>query len=49
MFVKLTEDQAATANLSQSEIDDRVREMVDTEDADLIWDLRLQNNGRPEE
>ena len=50
MFIKLTEDQSAAAlNLSQSEIDDRVREMVDTEDTDLIWDLRLQNNGRPEE
>ena len=49
MFVKLTEDQSAAANLSKSEIDDRVREMVDAEDADLIWDLRLQNNGRPEE
>ena len=39
MFVKLTEDQSAAANLSQSELDARVREMVDTEDADLIWDL----------
>ena len=49
MLRKLTGDQSASANLSESEIDERVKEMLDTEYADLIWDLRIQNDGRPEE
>lgn len=29
-------------------MDSRIAELLDTEDPDLAWDLRLHNTGRPE-
>lgn len=48
-YRRLTADQSATTNLSQSEVDERIRDLLDGEDPDLVWDLRVQNNGRPEQ
>ena len=35
-------------NATEAEIDKRVKQMLDTEDADVIWDLR-NSNSRPDE
>ena len=48
-YKRLTGDQAAAAYQSEEMVDKRVREMLDMEDPDLIWDLRMNNKGRPEE
>ena len=43
-----TADKSAPSNLTQSEVDERIKKL-DDEDPDLIWDLRLTSSGRPEE
>ena len=48
-YRRLTGDASAATNLSEAEVDERIRQMIDQEDPDLIWDLRLNNSGRPEE
>lgn len=45
MYKQLTGDQCASINLAESEIDARIKQMVDCEDPDLIWDLRVGNTG----
>ena len=40
IFCRLTGDQSASENFTTAEVDARVKEMVETEDDDLIWDLR---------
>lgn len=49
MYRRLTGDSSAANYLSEEQVDERIREMVDAEDPDLIWDLRLTKSGRPEE
>ena len=48
IFRSLTGDQSAPHDLTTAEVDDRVNEMLESEDSDLIWDLRIGNHGRPE-
>ena len=48
MYKELTNDSSASANLSVQEIDDRVQQALEHEDAEITWDLRLSNKGRPE-
>ena len=37
-----------TGNQTEHEVDARLREVLDSEDPDLIWDLRVNSEGRPE-
>ena len=48
-YRRLTTDSSAPNTLSESEVDERIRKALDDEDPDLIWDLRIINNGRPDE
>ena len=41
-YRQLTGDASAATNLSEPEMDERIRQMIDQEDPDLIWDLRLE-------
>ena len=36
-------------NMDQSEVDERIGTLLDAEDPELVWDLRITNEGRPEE
>ena len=49
VYKRLTGDKSAASYESEEMVDKRVREMLDMEDPDLIWDLRVNNEGRPEE
>ena len=46
IFKELTGDCSASTNLSESEVDQRVKEFVDMEDLEIIPDLRTHNKGR---
>lgn len=46
IYKDLTGDHSAPANLDQAEIENRVRLLVDMEDADVIVDLRHVNSSR---
>ncbi len=48
-YRKLTGDSSAASTTSEAEVDKRVARILDDEDPDLIWDLRTNNEGRPEE
>lgn len=48
-YRRLTADQAAARNLTEQEVDQRIQTLLDNDDPDLVWDLRLNNSGRPEE
>ena len=48
-YRRLTVDQSAASNVLEEETDKRIQCLLDNEDPDLIWDLRLTNSGRPEE
>ena len=48
-YKRLTGDSSAASYESEEIVDKRVRDMLDMEDPDLIWDLRVNNQGRPEE
>ena len=39
---RLTNDQSSAPTLDQSEVDKRVRELLDMQDPDNIWDLSRQ-------
>ena len=43
MCKQLTGDQSASTNLAESEIDALIKQILDCEDPDLIWDLRVGN------
>lgn len=45
----LTGDSSSARNLSEKEVDERVAEILEMEDADLVCDLRINNDGRPEQ
>ena len=47
-YCRLTGDCSASSNLTEDEVDQRMAQLVDNEDTDLVWDLRSNNEGRPE-
>ena len=48
VYRTLTGDASSASTTAQEEVDTRVEKLLETEDPDLIWDLRVQNAGRPE-
>lgn len=48
MYRRLTGDSSASSNLVEKEVDLRLNQLIENEDPDLIWDLRVSNDGRPE-
>lgn len=48
VYHHLTGDCSASSNLTEDEIDRRIAQLVDSEDPDLVLDLRSNNQGRPE-
>ena len=44
----LTGDASASRNATESELDERVGEMLSLQDPDLVTDLRINNAGQPE-
>lgn len=48
-YHRLTGDRSASDTRSQAEVDARILQILDEEDPDLIWDMRTNNEGRPEE
>ena len=47
-YRRLTNDSSAAGNIDQELVDKRVQELLDMQDPDLIWDLRVDNKGQPE-
>jgi hypothetical protein len=47
-YRRLTGDQSASLTHSQTEIDNRISEILENEDSDLICDLKCNNMGQPE-
>ena len=47
-YRRLTGDALAASTTEQEEVDKRIAKLLKTEDPDLVWDLRIQNDGRPE-
>ena len=47
-YRRLTDDASAARTLEEAQVNSRVAQLLDTEDPDLAWDLRLCNTGRPE-
>jgi hypothetical protein len=45
----LTGDTSAASTTKEADVDQRVSRILDEEDPELIWDLRTNNDGRPEE
>lgn len=48
-YHRLTGDASAADSTKQAEVDQRILKILDEEDPDLIWDLRAENSGRPEQ
>ena len=48
MYRRLTGDCSANGTTDQAKVDERIAELLQHEDVD-VWDLRLNNQGRPEE
>ena len=48
-YRRLTGDAAAASTIEEKEVDKRIAKLLEMEDPDLIWDLRIQSGGRPEE
>ncbi|CAB3991632.1 Hypothetical predicted protein [Paramuricea clavata] len=48
-YRRLTGDTSAASTTKEADIDQRVSRILDEEDPELIWDLRTNNDGRPEE
>ena len=48
VYRSLTGDASSAATTAQEEVDARVAKLIESEDPDLIWDLRQLNTGRPE-
>ena len=49
IYRRITGDASASTNATEAEVDKRVAQLLDIEDADVIWDLRANCSGRPEE
>ena len=47
IYRRFTGDASASTNATEAEVDKRVAQLLDIEDADVIWDLRANNSGRP--
>ena len=47
-YRRLTGDASASDTTEQAEVDSRVAQLLETEDPDLVCDLRVLNEGRPE-
>lgn len=47
-YRRLTGDCSASSNVTEREVDERITQLLEDEDPDLIWDLRVDNEGRPE-
>ena len=47
-YRRLTGDASAANSTEQAQVDDRIAQLLDSEDPDLVWDLRVLNEGRPE-
>jgi hypothetical protein len=45
MYRDLTGDMSAPANLTEQQVDERLKQALELEDPDLIWDQRLRNDG----
>lgn len=45
----LTGDKSAPNCLTEAEVDERIRKVLDDEDPTLAWDLRVTSSGRPEQ
>ena len=43
MYRRLTGDSSSSANATEAEVDERVSQLLDSEDPNLIWDLRVNN------
>ena len=48
-FKLLTRDKSAATNQHEEEINDRIMECIDGEDDTLLWDLRMNNQGKPQQ
>ena len=48
-YRRLTGDSSAASTATEAEVDQRVSRILDDEDPDLIWNLRTNNPGRPEQ
>ena len=48
MYRRLTGDSSSSANATEAEVNERVSQLLDLEDPNLIWDLRVNNQGRLE-
>jgi len=44
----LTGDCSASSNLTERDVDQQIAQLLEDEDPDLIWDLRVNNMGCPE-
>ena len=44
-YRRLTDDASAASSLEEAEVNSRVAQVLDTEDPDLAWDLRVRNTG----
>ena len=40
-FLLPTEDSSSSGNATEAEVDERVSQLLDSEDPNLIWDLRV--------
>ena len=47
-YRRLTGDSSAGINYTETEVDKKISEILDLEDPDIICDLRVNNQGRPE-
>lgn len=47
VYRSLTGDNSAATNLTEKEVDERVRHAFDQQDPDIIQDLREHNKGQP--
>ena len=45
MYEQLTGHQSSSANLAESEVDARIKRILDCENPDLVRDLRTGNKG----
>ena len=46
LYKELTNDASAATNLHKAEIDERMRMILEMEDADIVVNLRHLNSGR---
>ena len=47
MYRRLTGDSSSATNTKEANVDQRLKEALDLEDPDIVYDLRVLNSGRP--